>query len=518
MFGPEYWGLTVVDWLCVVAYFAGMVVVGKYVAARQKTTGHYFTASGKIPGWAAGLSLYATLLSSFTFIGFPGQTYDYDWQVLVQQFSTPLVVLFVAFFAIPIFRRVVRVSAYEYLERRYGYVARAYGTAGFITDHFFKMAVVISTMALALAGITGISQDAIIIAVGVVTILYTFMGGIEGVIWADVAQGILMLASSLLALGYLFFFASPEGPAALIAASDLPVKMKLIDPAFTMTGKTFWVILWSGLFHFTTRYLADQTMVQRYLTAPTLREARKSVFISIAACFVLWLVFPLIGTLLHGFYTLHPERLAASVDKGDKVFPFFVGNELPAGLVGILLVGLVAASMSTIASELNSLCACMVSDFYGRLRPHADDRRKLWLSRFLVLVLGVAAIVLALWIARHKAGVMTIMLNFFNWIGATFGGGMLAMFLIGFFLPRVTRRAMYPALVSGFAFAFWCAGTSKGWFTLPDALAFLKYRWHEWWLIGLSPCVIAAVAVLLSVALPPGKPAPIELTAYAPEE
>ena len=514
VFVAEFWGLTIWDWAAVVAYLAGMVLIGAHFSRRQRSTSHYFTAGGRIPGWAAGFSLFATLLSSFVFIAFPGQTYQYDWQVLMQQFSTPLIILGVAVFIIPVFRRVIRISAYEYLEQRFGYAARVYGTVGFLADHFFKMAVVIATMSLAISGITQIEQDLIIIVLGVITIAYTFVGGIEGVIWTDVAQGLLMLACSVIALLFIVFLASPDGPGAVVGASITSEKMRLIDPEFTMTGKTVWVITWSGVFHFMIRYIADQTMVQRYLTAPTLREARKGAFVSIGACMVAWVTFSLIGTMLHGFYTLHPERLDASVNQGDKVFPYFIGQELPPGLVGLVMVGLLAASMSTIASELNSFGACIVSDFYTRMRPDAPDRRRLWLSRAVVLVMGVLGVALAVWMSRYKEGIMLLMLTIFNWMGATFGGGMLAMFVLGMFSRRAHWRGVYPALVIGLLFAFWCAGTSKGWFTPPAALAFLSYRWHEWWLIGLSTVIIFVLAYGLSLLFGGGERAALELTAY----
>jgi Na+/proline symporter len=201
--------------------------------------------------------------------------------------------------------------------------------------------------------------------------------------------------------------------------------------------------------------------------------------------------------------------------KPDKVFPHFITNNLPAGVVGIILVGLVAASMSTLSSELNSFGAVVASDIYARV-THADaEAARLRISRYVVMAFGLAAILLALWISGHEGGIFVLMVDIFNWMGATFGGGMLAMFLLGFFSPRTHRKGMYPALVIGLVFALWCAATSQGWIVLPDAIAFLGYRWHEWWLIALSTGLIAGCAYVFSRILAPGERAPEELTAYA---
>jgi len=177
MAGSEHGNvLTIPDWLVLIGYAVAIAMLGLHFSKRQKTSEHYFTASGRIPGWAAGLSLFATLLSSFLFIGFPGQTYERNWEVLMQQFMTPLVVLFVAALIIPVLRKHIKVSVYEYLEQRFGYGARVYGTLAFLAEHFFKMGVVLTAMSLAIYTLTGWNQDAVIICLGILTISYTFFG------------------------------------------------------------------------------------------------------------------------------------------------------------------------------------------------------------------------------------------------------------------------------------------------------------------------------------------------------
>ncbi|GMW02103.1 MAG: sodium:solute symporter [Candidatus Hydrogenedentota bacterium] len=507
--------LTIWDWGTLIAYVCGMVYLGTRFARRQTTAEHYFTADRKIPGWAAGMSMFATLLSSFVFIGFPGHTYQHNWEVLMQQFSTPFIMVGVAAFIIPVYRRVVTISAYEYLERRFGYFARVYGTVGFLVGHFAKIGIVMSAMALAFNGITGWNRDGILIALGILTVIYTFAGGMEGVIWTDVIQGFLMIASGIITIAFILFVATPEGPGAIWSAALDADKLKLINPAFSMTDKTVWVITWMGIFHFTSRYATDQTMVQRYLTSATDREARKGAFVSIGACMIVWIAFSMIGTLLYGFYHLHPERLADSITKGDQVFPSFIGRELPPGLTGLVVAGLFAATMSTLSSDLNSFSACVVSDFYDRFARRKDEGRRLWVSKLCVIIAGGAAVALAAWITRRPEGIMSFVLDAWATIGAVLGGGILAAFFLGFFCPRANAAGLNPALILGILGVTWCYATLNGWIELPSAISFLKYRWHEWWLMGFSNIIVFVFGYLLSLLFGKGRHADRSLTAFA---
>lgn len=506
--------LTIWDGLSLLVYLGVMLFLGSSFARRQTTAEHYFTANRTIPGWAAGLSMFATLLSSFLFIGFPGHTYQYNWEVLMQQFTTPFIIIGVVIFIIPVYRRAVRISAYEYLEHRFGYFARVYGTVGFLTGHFVKIGVVMSAMSLALNSITGWNRDGILIALGLITIVYTFAGGMEGVIWTDVIQGLLMIISGIVTVIFILFIATPEGPAAIWAEVTSADKLRLIDPAFTMTDQTVWVITWMGVFHFTSRFATDQTMVQRYLTSTSLYEARKGAVVSIASCMVVWITFSMIGSLLYGFYALHPERLGEAITEGDQVFPYFIGRELPPGLTGLVLAGLFAATMSTLSSDLNSFSACVVSDFYDRFAGKRKEHLRLLVSRVSVLLAGVSAVALAMWIARQQGGIMSFVLNAWATIGAVCGGGILAAFFLGFFCPRANAKGLNIALTIGIVLVLWCYATSNDWITLPERLSFLAYRWHEWWLMGFSNVIVFVLGYFLSRILGKDEEASLKWTAY----
>jgi len=186
----------IVDWLIVAGYFAFVIWLGSRFSKKQTTSTRYFLGDRRLPGWAVGMSIFATIISSWTFLAIPGKSFKMDMQYLMTISTIPLSALIAVFFIIPIFRNKIQLSAYEYLERRFGLTARFYGNIVFISGHFFKMGMVLYLLCLAIEGATGWGGQYLIyliIVVGICTITYTFFGGIEGVVWTDVIQGFLLL-------------------------------------------------------------------------------------------------------------------------------------------------------------------------------------------------------------------------------------------------------------------------------------------------------------------------------------
>lgn len=441
--------MSIYDWVVVFGYLAVVLWVGLRFMWRQTSTDHYFTADRKIPGWAAGISMFATLLSSFTFIAFPGWTFDRDWQLLMREAMAPLAVVFVAILIIPIYREAIRMSAYEYLEKRFGYIGRIYGTIGFLVGHLFKTGVVLFALALALEAVVGVDKNVIILVLGATAVALTFVGGIEGVVWTEVVQGALMLVSGLVIIGFLLLLT--EVPAAAMGTAWEAGKFRVIDPTPDLTRETVWVFASVGIFHFLTRYATDQTMVQRYLLAPSIRQAVQGTLIGLGCCMAAWLMFFLIGSLLWGFYQLEPHRLGEGITKGDQMLPYFIGRELPAGLTGLVIAGLLASAQSTISGDLNCVGACLTSDVYGRLRPNASTRAQLWIAKLTVSVSGILMVGLALAMGLYKGGIVEFTMDVSAFVGALFAGGLLALFLLGFFTRTVSKPAVYLGLASSAA-------------------------------------------------------------------
>jgi SSS family solute:Na+ symporter len=267
----------------------------------------------------------------------------------------------------------------------------------------------------------------------------------EGVVWTDVIQGGLMLLGGGIVIFFLMVVLSPDQIGEPLTHAWSNGKMRYIDFTFDPTAETIWVFAFAGLFHYLTKYTTDQTMVQRYLLAPSVKDATKGALLGIGCCYIAWFMFFGIGSMLWGFYDLHPGRLPDYIDKPDKVFPYFIGSELPVGITGLVLAGLFSSALSTISSDINCIGACVTSDFYDRFSKKATETKRLIVGKVSVLVSGILTVCFALIITRYEGGIVRLTMDVGAYIGAIIAGGALAMFLLGFFTRRVTKQSMYIA-------------------------------------------------------------------------
>ena len=383
------------DLVIIVAYMVGMALVGLRFSRRQTNTETYFVAKRAVPSWAMGLSMLATLISSVTFVAYPGFSYAKDWSLLVPGFLVLGVLIVVGSVLIPFYRRVVGMSAYEYFEKRFGRPTRIYASIAFTLAHFSKMAFVFYLMALTINSITGWNIDRVILLVCAVMLFYTLIGGIEAVIWTDVIQAFLCWGGVITCLGYLLFL-PPGGPAAVFRLAAENNKFSFGPARFDFSTPTIPVLILYGLFWYLQRYTADQTLVQRYLVAKSDRDALKGVGLGALLCIPVWALFMLVGTCTWAFFRLTGEKLPAYVTKADQVFPYFIGTHLPPGVSGLFMAALIGAAMTMLASDLNSLALVGVEDFYRVLRPKAVDRHRLRAARAMVVIIGGLSAAVAL--------------------------------------------------------------------------------------------------------------------------
>jgi SSS family solute:Na+ symporter len=437
----------IVDGFIILVYMVAMVAIGMYASRHKGDTKNYFAGSGRIPPWAVGMSILATLISSVTFLAYPGAAYGGNWILLVQGLMVPVVLLAVVWVIVPIYRKSIGISAYEYFEHRFSYSSRLYTSLAFSILHFTKTGSVIYLLALALSSLTGIGMVPIILVVTFVTVIYTLIGGIEAVIWTDVVQGFLFLAGGLACLAIILF--KPEGgPAAVLSTAWSANKIDFGPYDFDLAKRTFWVVAINGVFYALQKYATDQTMVQRYLVNKTDRGAIKATLMGGLLCVPTWALFMFIGSCLWGFYKITGTDMLPKNAQGkiiaDQVFPYFINHELPVGITGLVLAALLAAAMSTISSDLNCLSAVYVEDYYKRLRPNATDRNRLAVGKIVVGICGLVAAGVAL--VYVALGANSILEKVFE-LYAIFAGGLVGLFALAF----LTRRANWQGALCGIA-------------------------------------------------------------------
>jgi len=433
-----------IHWIDIALVIISLIVTlgaGFYFASRQKSSDQYFAGSKTIPAWAIGVSIFATLISSVTFLAYPAAAYKSNWILLVQGLMVPIVLVCIIWIIVPLFRKVIRLSTYEYFERRFGVFARMYSSIAFVLTHFSKMGTVLYLVSLALATLTGLDVTTYILMLSVVIILLTLLGGMEAVIWMDVIQGFLLIGGGLLCAGILLF--KYEGGAGTMLSEA--VSMKKIDFGpydFSFTKLTFWVLVFNGIFYALQKYGTDQTIVQRYLAAKNDKDAKKAAYIGVFASVPVWALFMLIGSLLFVFYNSGGAVLPEGINS-DQAFTYFIGTELPVGAVGLVLAALIAAAISSLDSDMNCLAAIGVEDFYQRFKPNCTDKDRLFVGRLLVLFSGIAMSAVAiLYAAWSGEGVLGVVFELY----AIFSAGIVGIFLLGLFSRRANKQGLYVGL------------------------------------------------------------------------
>tara|TARA_R110000868_G_scaffold54234_4_gene169776 strand:+ start:1179 stop:2741 length:1563 start_codon:yes stop_codon:yes gene_type:complete len=448
--------LHVIDYLIIIISLIVTIGVGFRFSKKQTSTSQFYSAGGKIPSWAIGMSIFATLISSLTFLAYPGAGFGSNWILLVQGIMVPITVILIIPFIVPLYRNVIGLSAYEYFEKRFGYFARAYSSVGFIFAHFSKMGSVFFILALAVANMTGVDTYTVIIILGISVVLLTLFGGMEAVIWLDVIQGFLLIIGGLIALTFIIINMN-GGLGAILEIANENNKISLGPFDWDFVHLTFWVMSINGVFYAIQKYGTDQTIVQRYLTAKSTKDAKKASVMGVLMVVPVWTLFMFIGTALYAFYTGDANTLPEGI-RDDAVFPYFIMTKLPVGIVGIIISALLAAAISSLDSDLNGLSAVGVDDFYKKLRPNSTDAQQVKVGKILVVISGIAAMVVAsIYVSAGNEGVLGIVFMLY----AIFSGGIVGIFLLGVFVPRANKKGLYVGILASVLFTGYAILTSK---------------------------------------------------------
>lgn len=445
-----------IDYLIVILSVVLAIGIGLYFANRQKDTETYFAAKGNIPAWAIGMSIFATLISSVTFLAYPGAAYASNWILLVQGLMVPIVLIAMIGVIVPLFRKVIQLSTYEYFERRFGFFARFYSSLAFTLGHFSKMGTVFFLVGLALSTFLDANIYFIILFLGVAIIVLTLLGGMEAIIWMDVIQGFMLIGGGLICIGILLF--SPEGgPATVFSVASEYNKIDFGPYDWDLTQLTFLVMALNGVFYAIQKYGTDQTIVQRYLTAKDDKGAKKAAYIGVGLSVPIWTLFMFIGTGLFVFYQTTGYVLPEGI-KADAVFPHFIATQLPVGIKGLVIAALAAGAISSLDSDMNCLAAIGVQDYYVRFKPKSTDKQRLLLGRWIVALSGIASIGIAmLYVVWGGEGVLGAVFALY----AIFSAGIVGLFLLGLLSRRANRQGLYIGIAAAILFTAYAMLTSS---------------------------------------------------------
>lgn len=442
----------IINYTVLFGYLAAMVGVGLYFANRNSSTDDYFRGGKQIPWWAAGCSIYATMLSSLTYTGIPSKAFQQDWVVAILNFTIPVVAFVAIAVALPFYRRIDATSAYEYLERRFSRPVRLFGSASFATFHIFRMAVVLSLTGLALDVATPLTPAQCVLMMGILSIIYCTMGGIEAVIWTDTIQTVVLLGGALLACIWLIGGVD-GGFTGFISAANAEQKFNWAHFNMDLTSAqvAIWFIIIGGLAQNLSSYTADQAVVQRYMTTETENLAARSIWTNAVLAIPTTILFFAIGTALYAFYQSQPHRLDPNITS-DQVFPLFISRELPVGVAGLIVAGIFAAAQSTVSTSMNSMATTVVTDFLRPINVCRDEAGYLRLAQVLTLLFGVAGTLVGLYFIDPN--IRSRFDEFIKVVGL-FMGVLGGLFVLGAFTKRANSTGALVGAFVGAGVMFW---------------------------------------------------------------
>ncbi|WP_186758085.1 sodium:solute symporter family transporter [Echinicola salinicaeni] len=425
-------------------YLGALVLMGVLISGKQHSTDDFFKAGGRVPWWAAGISIFGTQLSAITFMAIPAKTFTTDWTLFFLLMTIIMVAPVIIYIFLPFFRRLNITTAYEYLELRYNRTVRLAGSLLYIGLQLGRLGIVLLLPSLALSVVTGIDVTLCILIMGLLSVLYTVLGGIEAVIWTDVIQVVVLLGGAIVCLGFIFYEINAN-PAELWTMVQDSNKTRIFDMNFDFTGTSFWVVLIGGIAANIVQYGSDQTVIQRYLTTKDEKTAANGIATGGLMALPSALIFFSIGTALYLFYKFHPEALSPAVQNTDSIFPFYIVSQLPQGISGLLIAAVFAAAMSSLDSSMNSVATVVTTDFYKKLYPNdIQGKNTLRFARWVTVIVGVFGTGFALLMANLG---LPSLWDQFNMIIGLFAGGLGGIFLIGMLSKKVNGNGALLGLL-----------------------------------------------------------------------
>ena len=445
--------LPLIDLIVFLVYMAGIILFGASYYFKGRSAEQYITGGGNLPSWAIGMSIFATFVSSISFLALPGSAYLSNWNGFVFSLSIPLAAFLAVKFFVPLYRGIKSASAYYFLEMKFGPWARTYASICYLLTQLARMGAIMYLLALPMNALFGWSIPIIIVVTGLSVLIYAMLGGFEAVVWTDAIQGIVLISGAV-ACAVIILFSMPQGPAQVFAIAAEHDKFSLGNFGVSLSEATFWLILVYGLFINLQNFGVDQNYVQRYLSAKTEKEAVKSTLLGSLLYVPVSLLFFFIGTALFAYYQAMPQALPQELlasENADKVFPYFIVNVLPVGMTGLLIASIFAAGMSTVSTSINSSATIILTDHVKRyLLPAISQKGEMKTLFIASFTMGILSIVVAL-----AFNGVTSALDAWWALSAIFSGGILGLFLLGYVGKNIRQKFAAYGVILGVLIIAW---------------------------------------------------------------
>lgn len=461
------------DYAMLIIYLGLIAFLGYYFSSKNKSSKDFFLGGQKIPFWAAGLSMMAAQVSSIGFMSIPAKSFATNWSYFAGVLTWFIAVPVVIHAFVPFYRRLNVTSAYEYLEKRFNPFIRKFIAGLYLLFQLIgRLGAIIFLPAIALSAVTGMDAVICILIIGLLATTYTVLGGMHAVIWIDVIQAIVLFGGIFLIIFYIFF--NVDGgftEFTNIAWNDHKFSFGSFD--LNLTSAVFWVIIFGNIFNRLGTMSTDQSVVQRYLTTRDEKETAKALWTDVAVSIPWAMAVFGLGTALYVFYKINPGLIDPAL-ANDEIVPFFIGQNLPSGISGIIIAGIFAASMSSVDSSIHSSTTVLMRDFLHRQVDSKSELRKVSLARWITAGLGLMGTIIAIVMTFFDiTSVWDIVLEF----AGLFTGAMTGVFILGIFSERANGKGAIIGTLTSAAILLWVKNFTS--------LHFFLYSG-----IGIISCVI----------------------------
>ncbi|RIN28589.1 sodium:solute symporter [Staphylococcus succinus] len=446
------------NWVAVIVYLGIMLLVGVYFTKRaSQNTDSFFTGGGRLPSWAIGFSIYATTLSAITFMSTPEKAFLTDWSYIVGNIAIVAIIPLLIYFYVPFFKKLKVTSAYEYLEARFGPSVRVIGSMLFVLFHLGRVAIVIYLPTLAITSVSDMNPFLVASLVGILCILYTFLGGFEGVVWSDFIQGVILLcgAAAIIILGVIHI---QGGMGTVVSDAIEHKKIVSVDNwKLNSAAAAIPIIFLGNIFNNLHQYTASQDVVQRYQASDSLKETTKSLWMNGALALISAPLFYGMGTMMYSFYN-HESTLPKGFNT-SSVVPYFILTEMPPFVAGLLIAAIFAAAQSTISSSLNSISACLSIDIKHRFFGKGNEKHEVSFARWMIIISGIIGFGMSIYlIASDSNDLWDLFLLITGLVGVPLAG----VFAVGIFTKRTNTFGVIMGLIFGVVFAYIFNGIGGG--------------------------------------------------------
>jgi solute:Na+ symporter, SSS family len=438
----ESMGLDKLDLAIIALYLVGITLFGLRFRKRQRSLRDYFLAGRDIPWWAIALSIVAAETSTLTIISIPGLAYDTNLTFLQVVMGYVVGRVVISFVLLPHYFRGDLYTAYELIERRFGRGLRSLTAGLFLLTRTAAEGVRVYAVSIVVSIALGTGEVASIAIITVLTLIYTFEGGLAAVIWTDVVQTVIYVGGTFVGL-WTILHLIPGGWGAVHTAAVAAGKLRVFDftPTFWIPY-TFWAGVIGGAFLTTASHGTDQLIVQRLLAARSQKQSVTALLSSGIAILFQFALFLIVGIMLWGYYRVPSTNFRTP----DRIYPTFIVSRMPHGISGLLIAAILAAAMSNLSAALNALSSSSIMDFYVRFRPQASERARMRLSRISTFVWALLLFAIAV-LSLHKVGrVIEVGLQ----LASIAYGALLGVFLLGVLTKRANQRGAAVGMLFGF--------------------------------------------------------------------